>query len=83
MDISEFFGSSRSVDLHVTEFKDLLNTYNIESIYIHANKKVFGNGFTFSANIKFSKNGSTFEKRIEATSLEDAYRKAYNFCSTL
>lgn len=77
--ISTVFGSSEQTPL--VDISNLLSFDSIESIHIVAYKGF--NSFRFYARIKFERNGDTFEKVLDAASLQEAYQKAYEFCSKL
>lgn len=79
--LEKYFGPKEAVA--PVDFSGLLNVNNIESIHITASKKWFSNEFRFYSDITFTKDGETLKKEFNGTSLNEVYRKVYDFCSQI
>lgn len=65
------------------EVNNPFNCDCIESIHLHANRKMFGGGFRFSGNVNFENGNTEGTQNFEADNLGELYVKIQNFCMTL
>lgn len=65
------------------EISNAFSLKYISGIHIHANKSIFSDGFSYSANVEFKRNNTKATQHIEGDNLTDVFMKVMNFCKRL